>query len=262
MPDLSPLRNAAREAAGRSHAPYSPAREGCALLLSTGEWIPGARVENASFSLLIPAVVNAISTMYASGRSDAVALVSTRPFNKSEIVFVDGLFDGLLKVANGDMIELSSDGLPEPARPLPLLYDAGPVHRASDGVEAARAVSDRARVPASEFPVGCIIELAGGGLIPGCNVEHPDWTRILCAERNALGTAVTLGETNLRRIFVSAPKDATVSPCGSCRQVMVELAPIVPVFLDRGSNPPLETTAGSLLPGWFAGSSLKKGPVG
>ena len=53
-------------------------------------------------------------------------------------------------------------------------------------------------MPASRFPVGGVLAVAGR-LVPAVNVEpHADparaeWTHVLCAERNALGTACSYG---------------------------------------------------------------------
>ena len=74
----STYRRNAASIASRSYAPYSGIETACVVLLSDGTWVPGVRVENASFPLLIPAAMNAITTSVAAGRLDVVAAVSNR----------------------------------------------------------------------------------------------------------------------------------------------------------------------------------------
>ena len=53
------LRREARAAAARAYVPYSGRGAAAVMLLADGLWVPGVRVESASFSLVIPALVNA-----------------------------------------------------------------------------------------------------------------------------------------------------------------------------------------------------------
>lgn len=238
----------------RSYAPYSGAGRGCVLLLSDGTWVPGVRVENASFPLLIPAAMNAVSTAIAAGRRDLVAAVSDRPFGGADQDYLSAF---LPDAEFSERTASSSRRLLEPRSRLEPELDV----RAGDDDELqrlARQAASNAYVPESNFPVGCILETTGGGLIPGCNVEHADWNLILCAERNAIGTAVTYGLTPWRRLHVSCVKDPTGSPCGACRQVLVEHAPNMPLVMDRGDDAPDIRTAADLLPAYFGGTVLRK----
>jgi homotetrameric cytidine deaminase len=147
--------------------------------------------------------------------------------------------------------------LPEPTEVLDPFLDARPPSNDVEGVALAEEVARRAHVPASGFPVGCVIEDADGRLIPGCNVEHADWTRGLCAERVALVTARSFGVTAYRRLYVACPRAPGATPCGACRQVLAELAPAVPVVVARGTDAPAVTTPEHLLPGAFRGDRLR-----
>ena len=255
---LHDLRRLARSVAERSYVPYSLRPTGVALLLSDGLWVPGVRVESASFSLTIPALLNAFTTAVAAGRPDVEAVVQSRPFEEGERAFIAhppaGAFDLVAEDAFviEDVVKLSEDyGLLAP------FLDAGPPETPEAGVRMAHEVAARAFIPASNFPVGCVLELTDGRLVPGVNVEHPDWLRILCAERNALGTAVSYGLSGFRNMYLSCPKDPLGSPCGACRQLLVEQASELSVWMDRGDAPPDSAAPDDLLPGSFTGRALQ-----
>ncbi len=255
---LHDLRMLARSVAERSYTPYSHRPTGVVLLLSDGQWAPGVRVESASFSLTIPALVNAFTTAVAAGRPDVEAVVQSRPFSAGERAFMAhppvGAFD---LVAEDAFVIREVAKLSEDYGPLAPFLDAAPPESPEVGVRLAHEVAGRAFIPASHFPVGCVLELGDGRLIPGVNVEHPDWSRILCAERNALGTAVSYGLPDLRNMYLSCPKDPQGSPCGACRQLLVEQAPELSVWMDRGEALPEVAAPNGLLPGSFTGRALQ-----
>lgn len=85
-----------------------------------------------------------------------------------------------------------------------------------------------AYVPYSNFRVGCALRLEGGEVITGNNQENPAFPSSLCAERTALYYMGSLGKSDkLRKIAIRAVSTETeihqpVTPCGACRQVMLE----------------------------------------
>jgi cytidine deaminase len=87
-------------------------------------------------------------------------------------------------------------------------------------------------------------------------VEHADWASILCAERNAVGTAVTFGERPEKMLALTCPKAPGASPCGGCRQILAEVAPDVTVWMDQGTSEPVGMSPGELLPLAFSGDDL------
>ncbi|MBI2755493.1 MAG: cytidine deaminase [Chloroflexi bacterium] len=109
---------------------------------------------------------------------------------------------------------------------------------------AARAAAGRAYAPYSHFRVGAALLDADGGMHLGCNVESASYGLTNCAERTAIFSAVAVGA---RRPFVAmaivcpdAPPAGGAdgcSPCGACRQVMVEhFASEAPVVLDGNGS--------------------------
>lgn len=87
----------------------------------------------------------------------------------------------------------------------------------------AKEASKKAYAPYSKFNVGCALETTSGNVYTGCNVENASYGLTICAERNAIASAVTAeGHIEIKKIVVYTPtKDAT-PPCGACRQVIHE----------------------------------------
>jgi homotetrameric cytidine deaminase len=226
------------------------------FLLTDGSWIPGVRVESASYSLTIPPLLNAWTTAVALLRMDICAVVISRPFRPEETLFMDApQFSNMELLA--DDVYATGDRLPEPVDPLRPFLDAHERAAPARAIQIAGDVAARAFVPESRFPVGCLLEVSGEGTIPGVNVESEDWSRILCAERNALGTAVSYGfASRIDALYLSCPLAPRATPCGACRQLLAELAPAATLWMDQGDGAPLSSTAADLLPGYFSGNSL------
>lgn len=247
---LQALQAHAAQAAAQAYVPYSRQSKAVVLLLSDGQWIPGVRVETASFPLVIPALLNAYTTAVALGRTDVRAIAGD-----VEPVLRDAFWPRARRLSDTTAV---IGFAPMPAlkgRLSPFLETT--VATEAEGLALARTVAERAHVPASDFPVGCVLETADGQLIPGCNVEHTQWLFGLCAERNVLGTAVSYGLQDLHRLYLTCLKDPGATPCGACRQVLVELGPEVHLWMDRGNHTPEDTYPPALLPGYFDGAALK-----
>lgn len=90
---------------------------------------------------------------------------------------------------------------------------------------------DKAYAPYSKFKVAAIIETADGKYIPGVNVENASYGAAICAERNAVTTAVAMGyrKGDFKKIYIMASGDKLSMPCFICRQVIVE-------FFDKDSE--------------------------
>lgn len=95
-------------------------------------------------------------------------------------------------------------------------------------VEAAYNVMDGAYAPYSKFRVGASLLLEDGTVITGSNQENIAYPSGLCAERVALFFAgANHPDKTVDTLCIVAQGDlvdteALLSPCGGCRQVMVE----------------------------------------
>ncbi len=119
---------------------------------------------------------------------------------------------------------------------------------------AATTVRQRAYAPYSNFQVGAALRTADGRVFVGCNVENTSYGLSVCAERNAIAAAVAGGmqPRELAALVVVADTADPVTPCGACRQVIVEFLAEDGVVI--GANLAGETrqwTTEELLPGRF-----------
>lgn len=95
-------------------------------------------------------------------------------------------------------------------------------------VEQATKAMQNAYAPYSEFKVGASVLLKSGAVIHGNNQENIAYPSGLCAERVALfyAGAAHPNEPILKICIVAegdlTSSDSYVSPCGPCRQVMLE----------------------------------------
>jgi cytidine deaminase len=100
----------------------------------------------------------------------------------------------------------------------------------SDRIIAEQAIEamGNAYAPYSKFNVGAALKLKTGEIIQGNNQENMAFPSGLCAERVALfyAGAKYPGVEIETLCFVAkgdlVPKSQILSPCGSCRQVMLE----------------------------------------
>lgn len=125
-------------------------------------------------------------------------------------------------------------------------------------IEQAITARKAAYVPYSNFPVGAALLGASGKVYLGCNIENAAYPLCNCAERTALFKAVSEGERSFRAIAVVADTQGPVSPCGACRQVLIELCPAdMPVILANLKQDVNVTSVQALLPGAFTKEDLR-----
>lgn len=119
-------------------------------------------------------------------------------------------------------------------------------------VAAAEAALQRAFRP-QQHTVGCAVQAASGKIYAGVNIKACGYGP--CAEPIALGAAFTAGEHVITGIVAVRWKERgdgfrIVSPCGNCRQLLVDYAPHAWVIFVEGSEVK-RARAVDLLPGYY-----------
>jgi cytidine deaminase len=97
-------------------------------------------------------------------------------------------------------------------------------------LDAARQARAGAYAPYSQFRVGAALRTSSGEIVTGANVENAAYPVTLCAERVAVGYAVTHGSRSFTQIAVVGTGAAVCTPCGMCRQALNEFAPGIEVL--------------------------------
>lgn len=130
-------------------------------------------------------------------------------------------------------------------------------------MEHAIEAMKRAYVPYSHFRVGAALLDAAGNIHYGCNIENAAYSPTNCAERTALFRAIADGcaPKSFQAIAVAGDTSGPITPCGGCRQVLVELGgPDLKVIMGNLKGDMTVMTVADLLPGAFDVSSLESSP--
>jgi len=196
----------------------------------------------------------------ACARTDIVAVVQSRQFHPEEIIYLSRSPCKGLSQIRSDAYADTAEQLPTPRGALNPSFVGLTSPDPEAGLRIARSVAGNAYVPESGFRVGCIVETDGGVCVPGVNVENKDWNRVLCAERNAVGTTLSYALGAIKTVYLASPDDTAITPCGACRQVLSELAVGSTLWMDRGEQPAQPSDPLTLLPGSFTGRSIRKNP--
>ena len=129
--------------------------------------------------------------------------------------------------------------------------------------KAALEAREAAYAPYSGFMVGAALLGKNGVVYKGCNVENASYSPTNCAERTAFFKAVSEGEREFQTIAIAGGKKGEVldfcSPCGVCRQVMMEFCDpeTFRILLVRSEEEYLVKTLKELLPMGFGPGNLK-----
>lgn len=93
-------------------------------------------------------------------------------------------------------------------------------------MHAANEAAARAYAPYSNFLVGAALRMADGTVITGNNQENASFPAGICAERTALHAAMSQWPkgviTEMAVVVPQVKGDTPVSPCGICRQALLE----------------------------------------
>ncbi len=131
----------------------------------------------------------------------------------------------------------------------------------------ARAVTEQAYAPYSNFHVGAVAILENGEVVAGTNQENASYPVGICAERVLLGTVATMHPNiPVKTMAISynskeVKSDHPISPCGMCRQSLLEYEtrtshPIRLILSGQEGKVFVVETASHLLPFAFTGNEL------
>ena len=121
-------------------------------------------------------------------------------------------------------------------------------------MDEAVLAQDKAYAPYSKFRVGAALLFENGEIVRGCNVENSSYGMTLCAERNAMAAAVSMGLREPIAAAITGVTGEMCTPCGACRQFLSEFNPDMEIILQDG-NALISLKLSELLPLTF---SLKK----
>jgi cytidine deaminase len=116
----------------------------------------------------------------------------------------------------------------------------GPEESAFDAealLKEARKAMSYAYAPYSSFPVGAAILFEDNSIFSGCNVENGSYGLSICAERNAMATAVREGRLKPLAIAIVEKEGKLCPPCGACRQFLSEFNCDMLVVLEEDHRP-------------------------
>ena len=122
----------------------------------------------------------------------------------------------------------------------------------------AFAAMKNAYAPYSKYHVGACVKTKDGTYIQGANIENASYGLSNCAERSAYLQLIlkAIASRILFLLAIVSDGKRIGTPCGACRQVLVELLEKdTPIVLSNGKDT-LVTTIAELLPMSFDSEDL------
>ncbi len=122
-------------------------------------------------------------------------------------------------------------------------------------LDLAAAAAQLSYSPYSDFRVGAAIVTDAGDVVSGANIENAAYGASVCAETNAITTAVAAGARRIDVVAVVCLDGAVCTPCGNCRQVMREFG-VQRVVMRAADGEPRSVPLSELLPESFGPEAL------
>ncbi len=128
--------------------------------------------------------------------------------------------------------------------------------------ERANEARKNSYSPYSNYAVGAALLCKSGKIYTGANIENASFSVTNCAERTAFFKAISEGEKEFEAIAVAGGKagedsSGDCTPCGVCRQVMVEFCGDSFRAIVQKNGQPTDMTLGELLPLAFRSESME-----
>lgn len=224
----------------RNYVPYSKAPSVAIVRSREGRWFPGVRIENIAYPLSISAGQNALFCCLSEQQHPSELFVEDPDSNMTPC----------WKEEFGVTIRRLDRQSPPTQTFAALALEAD-----TDVAEKLTELLDWAVVGESNFSVSALLETEQG-FFGGVNVECSSWNLGLCAERIAIAKALTCGAKKLKRLHVHTREGEFSSPCGACRQVIIEHMPNRQIHLHHADCSESIHFSNDLLPHSFTSSSL------
>jgi len=128
-----------------------------------------------------------------------------------------------------------------------------------DILDRAFKAMENAYAPYSNYHVGACILTKDNKYFIGANIENASYGLTNCAERNAIFQAYSKGyrKEDIEAIAIVSEGKTLATPCGACRQVLVELLEKhTPIVLSNHKTEKI-TNIQELLPMSFTEGDLK-----
>ena len=123
-------------------------------------------------------------------------------------------------------------------------------------IAQAKEAMNEAYAPYSGFKVGAALLSKSGRIYSAGNIENAASGAGICAERAALARAVASGEKEFEAVAVVGTSDGPVSPCGLCRQSLMEFGGEMVVIMASSSGQAVMAKLCDLLPAAFTGRCI------
>lgn len=226
----------------RSYVPYSGNPEFAMVKSRSGKYYPGIRIENISFPLTIPATLCGIVTCISEGEQPAVVYVSDAHLPDPKLNY----WVNELNIEINDLSKCDGEA-------------RSPFMQADSLRNKLEELLELAVIPHSNFPVATLLETERG-FISGVNIEFDAWESGLCAERTAIAKALAFGvdQAEIMAMHLHTRHGDYSSPCGACRQVIIEHMPKIPIFLYHPDGTVSRHFSSDLLPYSFKSDFLKR----
>lgn len=126
---------------------------------------------------------------------------------------------------------------------------------------AQKAIEAKSKAHASysNFHVGAALLTESGKIYQGANIENSSYSLTICAERTAVFQAILDGERIFRSIAIAGDTEDYLSPCGACRQVLLDLCgKDLEVLMVNKNGDYKKFTLNELIPFSFSEEQLRK----
>lgn len=117
----------------------------------------------------------------------------------------------------------------------------------------AKEAQENAYIPYSKFAVGAALITEDGDIFTGCNIENISYGLSICGERTAISKMISEKgpKTKIKAIVNTTKADISCSPCGACRQVILEFSSPETVVIYKNQEEFIAVPASHILPGAF-----------